>query len=77
MKTRTEKSDKPLLNQRTEQFVGNSYVLSEAIINGRGKVKVGDTHWVVEGDDMPAGQSVRVTSAYSNVLTVEKKQSSE
>jgi len=77
LKKRTEKSDKPLLNQRTEQFVGKSYVLSEAIINGRGKVKVGDTHWVVEGDDMPAGQSVRVISAYSNVLSVEKIPSSD
>lgn len=64
-------SDRPLLNRRAEQFVGRSYPLVEAIDGGRGKVRIGDTLWQVEGPDAPAGTSVRVTGADGVVLQVE------
>lgn len=63
-------SDRPLLNKRAEQHVGKSFVLVEAIVNGRGKVKVGDSHWRVEGPDTPKGKSVTVTGADGTVLQV-------
>jgi membrane protein implicated in regulation of membrane protease activity len=53
-------SDRPNLNQRIYDAVGRSYVLDEAIINGRGKVKIDDTLWEVTGPDLPQGAWVRI-----------------
>jgi membrane protein implicated in regulation of membrane protease activity len=53
-------SDRPNLNQRIQDYVGRSYVLDEAIINGRGKVKIDDTLWEVTGPDLPQGSWVRI-----------------
>lgn len=64
-------SDRPLLNQRGRQLVGQTFVLSEPIHGGRGRAKVGDTVWTVSGPNLPAGQLVRVTSAEGIVLNVE------
>jgi len=64
-------SDRPFLNLRAQQHVGKSYVVAEAIENGRGKVKIGDTFWLVEGPDAAQGASVKVTAADGSTLTVE------
>jgi membrane protein implicated in regulation of membrane protease activity len=53
-------SDRPNLNQRIYDAVGKSYVLDEAIINGRGKVKIDDTLWEVIGPDLPQGAWVKI-----------------
>ena len=53
-------SDQPNLNQRMHDYVGKSYVLDEAIINGHGKVKIDDTLWEVTGPDLPQGAWVRI-----------------
>jgi membrane protein implicated in regulation of membrane protease activity len=65
-----EVSDQPLLNRRAEQFVGKAFVLDSAIVNGFGKIKVGDALWTVAGPELAAGTRVRVTAADSMVLTV-------
>ena len=64
-------SDSPLLNKRTKQFVGNTYTLATDITNGKGKVKIGDTLWLVNGPDAKEGMSVKVTSADGICLNVE------
>ena len=68
-------SDRPFLNRRAEQHIGKSYVLAEAIENGRGKVKIGDSLWRVEGPDAPQGSSVTVTDADGTVLQVKPVES--
>ena len=55
-----ERSDQPLLNRRAEQFVGKRYTLDTAIVGGRGKVRIGDSPWLAEGPDLPAGTEVEV-----------------
>jgi hypothetical protein len=65
-----EQSDQPLLNRRAEQFVGKVFVLESAIVNGNGRIKVGDALWTVTGPELPAGSRIRVTAADSMVLTV-------
>jgi len=65
-----EQSDQPLLNRRAEQFVGKVFVLDSAIVNGFGRIKVGDALWTVTGQDLPAGSRVRVTAADSMTLQV-------
>lgn len=63
-------SDQPLLNQRGAQYVGRHFNLSEAIVNGQGKIKVDDSIWKVSGDDLPEGSRVRVTGIDGTVLSI-------
>ena len=64
-------TDQPALNPRGEQYVGRVFTLSEAVVNGTGKIHVDDTMWKVDGEDLPAGTKVRVTGVAGTVLTVE------
>jgi membrane protein implicated in regulation of membrane protease activity len=66
------RSDQPDLNRPAAQLVGRVLVVAEAIEGGRGKVRVGDTLWPVEGPDVPAGAEVRVVAAKATVLVVER-----
>lgn len=70
VKTNPLETDRPNLNRRADQYVGGSYILSEAIVDGRGKAKVGDTQWLVAGPDAPRGSVVRVVGADGNILRV-------
>lgn len=63
--------DDPLLNERGRQLVGRTAVLSEPILEGQGRVRMGETVWRVSGPDLPAGTRVRVVDAKSNTLLVE------
>jgi len=64
-------SDSPGLNRRGSEFVGRSFLLHEAIVGGRGKIRAGDTLWLVSGPDLPAGSTVRVTGQDGVLLKVE------
>lgn len=63
-------SEQPLLNRRAAQHVGRRYVLESAIVNGQGKARVGDSHWLVEGPDLPAGATVEVIGVDGTTLKV-------
>ena len=65
-------SDKPTLNQRGEQYVGRTFTLREAIVDGLGKIKVDDTTWKVRGRDCAAGTHIKVTGVDGTILLVEK-----
>jgi membrane protein implicated in regulation of membrane protease activity len=64
-------SDQPLLNRRAEQNVGLVAALDQPITGGRGRIKLGDAFWVVEGPDLPAGTPVRVVAVNGMVLKVQ------
>ncbi len=66
-----ETSDLPRLNQRAAQYIGQVCVLSEAIVQGNGRARVGDGYWKVRGPDLPIGTPVRVTAVEGTVLIVE------
>ena len=55
-------------------FVPIFIALNEPIVNGRGKLRVDDTVWKVEGADCPAGVQVRVTGVDGVMLRVEREQ---
>jgi membrane protein implicated in regulation of membrane protease activity len=59
------------LNRRAESYIGRMFTLDGAIIDGRGRLKVDDTVWLVAGPDLPAGTRVRVTGADNTLLHVE------
>ncbi|MBP6596911.1 MAG: NfeD family protein [Arenimonas sp.] len=63
-------SDQPLLNRRGEQLVGKVYALDQAIVDGQGRLKIGDAFWAAEGPDLPQGARVRVVSAHNMSLQV-------
>lgn len=58
------------LNHRGTRMIGQKYLLSEAIVNGRGKAHVGDGQWLVKGPDLPMGTTVQVTSVDGTTLSV-------
>lgn len=61
----------PRLNQRGSELIGGEFLLQEAINGGRGKIKAGDSYWLVNGPSLPAGQRVRVLGQQGTVLLVE------
>ena len=63
-------TDEPLLNLRSQQLIGRTAVLEEPILEGRGRIRLGDTLWRISGPDLPTGARVRVTAANGNQLTV-------
>jgi inner membrane protein len=63
-------TDQPLLNRRAEQYVGRKYILDSAIVNGHGKARVGDSLWMVEGPELPAGSPIEVVSVDGTTLKV-------
>lgn len=64
----------PLLNQRSAQYIGRVFTLSDAIVNARGKIRVDDSFWEVSADqDMPAGTRVKVIALeHDQIFRVEK-----
>lgn len=58
------------LNRRGARMIGQRYVLSERIVNGRGKAHVGDGQWLVEGPDLPAGTEIEVIGIEGTMLKV-------
>lgn len=64
-------SDEPDLNARATQYVGRVVTVEEAIADGRGKVRVGDTVWNALGSDAPQGARVKITGTNGNCLVVE------
>ena len=66
-----ETSEQPRLNQRAAQYIGEVCVLSQPIVQGAGKARVGDGFWIVHGPDLPAGTPVRVKAVEGVVLIVE------
>lgn len=64
-------TDQPTLNRRSEQYVGRTFTLAEAIVNGQGKIRVDDSTWKIHGEDCPAGSRVRVSGVDGVVLIVD------
>jgi inner membrane protein len=61
----------PLLNDRAARLVGRTVVVTQAIENGEGRVKVGDSVWSCRGTDCAVGSRVRITGADGSCLKVE------
>ena len=59
------------LNDRGARLTGEIVTVVEAITNGHGRVKVGDSVWSARGVDAAIGSRVRVTGADGAVLLVE------
>ncbi|MEO1067255.1 MAG: NfeD family protein [Pseudomonadota bacterium] len=61
-----------VLNERGRDLIGRSYVLSDMLENGEGRMKVGDTYWMVRSaTPLEAGAKVVVSEVDGSVLLVE------
>ncbi len=65
-----QRNDQPLLNRRGQRLVGRRFTLVEPIVNGRGRIPVGDGWWLAEGQDLPAGSEVEVVAVNGATLMV-------
>jgi membrane protein implicated in regulation of membrane protease activity len=65
------KSDQPFLNLRGAELVDQVYPVTDAIVDGLGRIDVADGSWRVEGPDCPVGTRVRVTDSGTARLQVE------
>lgn len=71
IRPRAEKrDDQPLLNHRGAQLIGQIFQVSDAIVNGRGKVRINDSVWLAEGADAAVGESVVVVAVNGTTLSV-------
>jgi hypothetical protein len=68
---RSSNTDDPTLSQLEKELTGNVYEVEKAIINGSGRVKVGESTWKAQGPDVAAGESVKVVGVKGAVLLVE------
>ncbi|MBZ9712739.1 NfeD family protein [Deinococcus multiflagellatus] len=58
------------LNQGSHRLVGQTVVVTRAIENGVGRVRVGDGEWRVTGPDTPEGARVLIVAADGATLHV-------
>ncbi|MFT6156912.1 MAG: hypothetical protein ACI9I4_001821 [Neolewinella sp.] len=65
-------SEQPNLNKMGEELIGRVFNVEEAIVSGRGRIRVGETTWKVAGEDSPVGTKVKVTAVQSAMLQVVK-----
>jgi len=60
----------PLLNDRAARLVGQVVTVAAPIVNGEGRVKVGDGIWNARGPDAAEGTRVRIIGAQGSCLLV-------
>lgn len=61
----------PDLNNRAARMIGQSVRVTDAIVDGRGRVRVGDGEWPATGPELPAGAKVAILAVENGVVRVE------
>lgn len=64
-------SDAPLLNRRAAQLIGGIHTLDTPILDGYGRMRLGDATWKIAGPDLPTGTRVKIVAVDGIVLRVE------
>lgn len=74
LRRRLEKQPSPVLNQRGQQLIGLHTTLSEPLVNGFGRINIGDSSWRIQAEqDLPAGTVVEVTAVEGITLQVKPR----
>ncbi|MEH6454971.1 MAG: NfeD family protein [Cocleimonas sp.] len=61
----------PTLSTLETELTGNTYIVEKPIINGSGRIQVGESTWKAQGPDCAVGSTVKVVSVQGAVLVVE------
>lgn len=57
------------LNQvRGSEYVGHKYTLTEPVIDNSGRLPLGDSVWIIHGENLPAGTEIQITKVVGNTL---------
>ncbi|WP_350313920.1 NfeD family protein [Dickeya fangzhongdai] len=71
LRRRIEKQPPPVLNQRGQQLIGLHTTLAEPLVDGFGRVSIGDSSWRVQAEqDLPAGTVVEIIAVEGITLRV-------
>ncbi|MCH5050664.1 NfeD family protein [Pectobacterium aquaticum] len=71
LRKRTLSRPQSMLNQRGQQLVGLRATLTDPVINGFGRVNIGDSSWRVKSEqDLPIGTQVEVVAVDGITLHV-------
>ncbi|AYH47257.1 hypothetical protein B6N31_05880 [Dickeya fangzhongdai] len=71
LRQRIEKQPPPVLNQRGQQLIGLHTTLTEPLVNGFGRVNIGDSSWRIQAEqDLPAGTVVEIIAVEGITLRV-------
>jgi membrane protein implicated in regulation of membrane protease activity len=65
------------LNAPRRSMVGAHGTVCEAFVNGRGKVRIGDTVWLADGPDLAEGAPVVVAGVRGTRLDVKRQEAGE
>ena len=60
-----------LLNNRGARLIGQVVTVEVAIVQGAGRVRIGDGSWPARGPDAPAGTQLQVHAVENGVVVVE------
>ncbi len=66
-------TEDPTLSSQESSLIGKSFTVEQAITNGSGRVKVGESTWKANGPDCEVGSSVKVLAVDGAELIVELK----
>ncbi len=62
------------LNDMAGAYIGKIYNLSEDVVDGRSKARIGDSFWLIEtNEQLKAGTKVEITDVKDGVILVAKK----
>ncbi len=76
LRQRTRTSAPNLLNQRSKQLIGVQATITEAVVDGIGRAKIGDSTWRIKADQaLPVGTAVEVIAV--DGITLYVRQSKE
>lgn len=64
-------TEDPTLSSQETSLIGKTFAVEQAIINGSGRVKVGESTWKANGPDCNVGSSVKVVAIDGAELIVE------
>jgi membrane protein implicated in regulation of membrane protease activity len=62
--------DEPGLNRGDRGLIGARGIVTEALSNGQGKIRLGDSVWLAQGPDLPAGTPIVVTEVHGTIAVV-------
>lgn len=60
----------PHLNNRSARAIGQIVVVTQAIVNGEGRVRLGDSEWLARGNDAAPGTGLKVIGVDGATLLV-------
>ncbi|WP_034946264.1 NfeD family protein [Erwinia oleae] len=71
LKGRAGRQPQSMLNQRGSQLIGQQLTLDETLVDGFGRVRIGDSDWRVQAaENLPAGTPVTVVGVEGITLQI-------